>query len=469
VQNSDHPRIRDLAQPRYRPLVRPLQQFLGTESAGGILLLIGAAAALFWVNAPFGDTYEDFWHTHVVVDLDIIRIDESLVHWVNDAAMAIFFFVVGMEIKREFAAGELANRRSAMLPVFAALGGMIAPAAIYFAINARAGGEALDGWGIPMATDIAFAVGILTLVKGVPLGLKVFLLALAIVDDLGAIAVIAIFYTDDLSLPWLLGGIAMLGVVLAMNRLGVRDVFLYLIAGGITWLMVFESGVHATVAGVALGLITPVRPLIDRETFASISQELVSHVSERDTRTADEAADELSALRELEELARESQPVLERLEHALHPWTSYVIIPVFALANASVAISGDAIGDAAGSSVTLGIIAGLAIGKPLGIFTFSWLAVRAGIASLPSGTSWSQLFAVGQIAGIGFTVSLFISGLAFTDPQIIDESKIGILTASVISAGLGLAALRLVSRSPGSDEPAVKRERPAGAQEQVAR
>ncbi|HXK33887.1 MAG TPA: Na+/H+ antiporter NhaA [Dehalococcoidia bacterium] len=461
--------MRDLAQPRYRPLVRPLQEFLSTESAGGILLLIGAAAALIWVNAPFGDTYEDFWHTRIVVDLDAIRIDESLVHWVNDAAMAVFFFVVGMEIKREFVAGELANRRSAMLPICAALGGMIAPAAIYFAINAGSGGESLDGWGIPMATDIAFAVGILTLVKGVPLGLKVFLLALAIVDDLGAIAVIAIFYTDDLSLPWLLGGIGMLGVVLAMNRLGVRDVFLYLIAGVVTWLMVYESGVHATVAGVALGLITPLRPLIDRATFASTSQELISHVSRRDTRTPDEAADELSALRELEELSRESQPVLERLEHALHPWTSYIIIPIFALANAGVAVSGDAIGDAAGSTVTLGVIAGLAIGKPLGIFAFGWVAVRAGIASLPSGTSWRQFLAVGQIAGIGFTVSLFISGLAFTDPEIIDASKIGILTASAISAAVGLIALRIVSRSPGGDGAAAKREPAAAGRARDAR
>lgn len=443
--------------------------FLSTESAGGILLLIGAASALLWANAPFGETYEDFWHAHIIVDLNVIRIDESLVHWVNDAAMAIFFFVVGMEIKREFVTGELAERKSAMLPICAAAGGMVMPAVIYVAINAGTGGESLDGWGIPMATDIAFAVGVLTLVKGLPLGLKVFLLALAIVDDLGAIAVIAIFYTDDLSLPWLLAAVGMLGIVLAMNRLGVRDIFLYLIAGGITWLAVYESGVHATIAGVALGLITPVRPLIDRATFTAAGSELISHVSSLGTRSTEEAADELSALRDLEELARESQPVLERLEHSLHPWTSYVIIPVFALANAGVAVSGDAIADAASSTVTLGIIAGLAFGKPAGIFIFSFVAVRAGIASLPQGTSWWQLLAVGQIAGIGFTVSLFISGLAFTDPGIIDASKIGILTASLISAAVGIVALRLASGGPPeahgavTHAPADGRGAPAGA------
>ena len=389
-----------------RRLVRPLQEFLATETAGGALLLAAAAAAIAWANAPFGDTYFDFWAARLNIDLGAVAIDEALVSWVNDALMAVFFFVVGLEIKRELTRGELAERRKAALPAIAAVGGMLAPALIFLAINL--GGDGERGWGIPMATDIAFAVGVLTLAGArVPLSLKVFLLALAIVDDLGAIAVIALFYTDDLALPWLAAAIALFAMTYVLARLGVRHIFIFAAIGLVAWLAVYESGIHATIAGVMMGLLIP----------------------------SGDSGGEAS--------------VLMRLEHVLHPWTSFVIVPIFALANAGIVLDGGIVRDAAASPVSLGVALGLMLGKPIGIVLFAFAAVKLGVASLPDGVRWPQVAAVGMVAGIGFTVSLFIAPLAFSDTGLVDEAKLGVLAGSMLIGIAGLVALRLLPPASG--------------------
>jgi len=389
-----------------RRLVRPLQEFLATETAGGALLLAAAAAAIVWANAPFGDTYFDFWAARLNIDLGAVAIDEALVSWVNDALMAVFFFVVGLEIKRELTRGELAERRKAALPAIAAVGGMLAPALIFLAINL--GGDGERGWGIPMATDIAFAVGVLTLAGArVPLSLKVFLLALAIVDDLGAIAVIALFYTDDLALPWLAAAIALFAMTYVLARLGVRHIFIFAAIGLVAWLAVYESGIHATIAGVMMGLLIP----------------------------SGDSGGEAS--------------VLMRLEHVLHPWTSFVIVPIFALANAGIVLDGGIVRDAASSPVSLGVALGLMLGKPIGIVLFAFAAVKLGVASLPDGVRWPQVAAVGMVAGIGFTVSLFIAPLAFSDTGLVDEAKLGVLAGSMLIGIAGLVALRLLPPASG--------------------
>jgi NhaA family Na+:H+ antiporter len=393
-------------------LVRPLQEFLSTETAGGVLLLAAAAAALIWANAPLGNSYEDFWHTRVALELRVVALDLPLVKWVNDGLMAVFFFVVGLEIKREVLRGELADARRAALPVAAAVGGMIVPALIYVAFNA--GGDGSHGWGIPMATDIAFAVGVLALLgRRIPLSLKVFLLALAIVDDLGAIGVIAVFYTDDVSPGWLAAAAGVFALVFVLGRMRVRALWVYVAAGAVAWLAVHESGVHATIAGVAMGLLTPI--------------------------------DGTLGPRDAETLARDSRPVLERLEHLLHPWASYAIVPIFALANAGVSLGGGALRDAASAPVSLGVAAGLVLGKPLGITLASLLAVRSGLATLPRGVSWPQIVGVSMVGGIGFTVSLFISDLAFTATPLADEAKIGILAGSALMGAAGFLVLRRAS------------------------
>jgi len=424
--------------------VRPLEEFLSTETLGGILLLVAAMAALVWANAP-GDSYHDFWSSHIVIDLDIASIDLDLAGWVNDALMAIFFFVVGLEIKRELLRGELADVRRAALPVAAALGGMIAPALLYLALNAGTEGE--RGWGVPMATDIAFAIGVMALLgRRVPVSLKVFLLALAIADDLGAIAVIAVFYTEQLSLSWLVFALALLALTYVLGRTGVRDVIIYVGIGAVVWIAVHESGVHATIAGVALGLMTPISPFFGQRQLSSSALELLVQARQAEHRGGAGDDDRNAALRDLEELARETQPILDRLEHALHPWTSYVIVPIFALANAGIELSGGAISDAATSRVTGGVALGLMFGKPIGIFVFSWLAVRAGIAALPAGVTWLHVLGAGLIAGIGFTVSIFVSNLAFTDPALVEDAKIGILGGSALMGVVGLAALYVITK-----------------------
>jgi NhaA family Na+:H+ antiporter len=414
-------------------LRQPLERIIHLENISGIALILAAAVAIVLANSPAGDSVDHFWHTRLEVSAGSISIDETLGHWVNDGLMTVFFLVAGLEIKREMVTGDLREPRKAALPVVGALGGMIVPAVLYLAVS---GAEGRSGWGIPMATDIAFAVGVLTLLGNrVPSPLKVFLLTLAIADDLGAIVVIAVFYTSSLDLAALALAGAGLAVIVVLRWAGVWWIPVYVLLGTGVWLATFESGVHATLAGVACGLLAPARP------HRPSSTEVLA--------TPD------STLHELQEIlfdARETVSVADRLIHSLHPWTALFIIPVFALANAGVAMSGGALGEAATSPISQGIVVGLVVGKPVGIAAASWLAVRLRLAQLPDRVSWRQLVGVAALGGIGFTVSLFITELAFDSETVIAEAKVGVLFASTLASVIGTAML-ITSAGPGASGP----------------
>lgn len=417
-------------------LVRPFQEFAARETSGGILLLAGTVAALVWANSPWAHHYTALWHTPLTVGLGSFNLSKELHFWVNDALMAVFFFVVGLEIKRQLLAGELASPRQAALPIVAALGGVVVPAILYTTLNAS--GPGARGWGIPMATDIAFVIGVMALLGDrVPLGLKVFLTALAIVDDIAAVLVIAVFYTADLA--WGALGVAALCllVALAANRLGVRHPLPYALIGAVLWVTVVQSGIHATIAGVFLAFMIPSRTAINQRDFLRHGRAVLDHF-ERSSQT--EPMDILSdieqqtAVEALEDACEKVQPPLHRLEQGLHPWVTFLIMPLFALANAGVSLSGD-LGKVVAQPITFGVVLGLVLGKPIGITLASWLAVRMGLASLPEGVSWRHIHGAGWLGGIGFTMSLFMAGLAFTDDAHLTAAKLGILMAS-LSAGI---------------------------------
>lgn len=399
-----------------RRVVRPIQAFVAVEASGGLVLLAATAAALAWANSPWGGQYTSFWAHHISIDFARFAIHMDFEHAVNDGLMAIFFFVVSLEIKRELLRGELASVRTAMLPVAAAFGGMVVPAFIFFAWNT--GGTGSHGWGIPMATDIAFALGVLALLgRRVPFSLKVFMLALAIVDDLGAILVIALFYSNQINLQ-AVGWAVLLVVALALLlRLRLRFKPLYFVVALVLWLAVYKSGIHATVAGVILGALTPAGP-----------------------RAAPEADDGA--------MGAVAESPLDRLERLLHPWVSFVIVPLFALANAGLELSGGLLRDASTSHVTLGVAMGLVVGKPIGVVLASWLAIRFGGAHLPDGMTHQHLFGGGLLAGIGFTVSLFITGLAFSNASLTADAKAGIFAASLVAGVLGCGWLVFVAKAP---------------------
>jgi Na+:H+ antiporter, NhaA family len=420
----------DRAVPRL--VARPLREFLDTEVAGGVALLAAAAIALIWANSPWSDSYESFLTAELSLGVGSYEIVGDLQHWVNDALMVLFFFVVGLEVKRELSLGELSDPKKAAFPSVAALGGMIVPALIYTSFNL--GGDGSAGWGIPMATDIAFAVGVLTLFGSrIHPSLRVFLLSLAVADDVGAIVVIALFYTSDLNAVALLAAVGLLGVVAVLRALRVIWIPLYVVVGIAVWLATYESGVHATIAGVALGLMTPVHPSRDPSEDASGSLD------------PDPEGEGFApaAVRAWRLRAQERVAVGEYLEHALHPWTSFVVVPIFALANAGVSLRGDDVSNALSSPVTMGVVVGLVVGKLAGISLFAYAAQRIGFAEVPEGVPGRQILGAAAIAGIGFTVSLFIAELAFDEAVFIDEAKIGILAASVVAAGLGALVLGL--------------------------
>ncbi len=425
--------------------VRPLNRFISIESAGGIVLLVAAVVALLWANAPFGESYENFWETHFDFSFAGIHLEESLRKLVNDGFMAIFFFVVGLEIKRELVTGDLRYPKAAALPAIAALGGMIVPALLYLSFNG--GGEASQGWGIPVATDIAFSVGVVSLLgRRVPVGAKLFLLALAIVDDIGAIAVIAIFYTDTLYFGYLGAAIGGLVAVSVAARAGIRSMMFYVPVAIATWYFLLESGVHATLAGVALGMLTPVRSMYtDREFHDRTSRILARHDLGGSTPRAAERLDH-DAL-EVSMIARESVSPLSRLEALLHPWSSFVIVPIFALANAGVRFAGMDLSEAVTHPVSLGVMIGLSLGKIVGISLFSWLAVRLRLGVLPRFAGWTHIVGLAAIAGIGFTVSLFVTGLAFDSALLADRAKIGIFVGSFASGVVGYLILRSIRPS----------------------
>jgi NhaA family Na+:H+ antiporter len=412
-----------------------MQRFLGIEAAGGVLLMVATVVAMVWANSPWSSSYTDLWNTEINLSLgNLLTLEHqghplTLSQFVNDVLMVIFFFVVGLEIKRELVMGELREFRAALLPAAAALGGMVVPALVYFALNSS--GDASAGWGIPMATDIAFAVGVLSLLgPRIPTSLKIFLLTLAIVDDIGAILVIAIFYTEKLAAEWLLLAFAVAVVVRLLTKARVWYTPIYAVLGTVMWYAIFESGVHATIAGVVMGLLAPAKPLIEEDHHVVAFQR--SGVTDVDAHSLRRMAFEIS----------ETVPVTERLENLLHPLTGFIILPLFALANAGIILSVDSITAAASSGITLGVSLGLVVGKIIGVSVFTLLAVRFGLCSLPAGASSRHVVGIAAMAGIGFTVSLFITGLAFSDPVLQDEAKIGILVASLVAALLGAFILR---------------------------
>ena len=423
-----------------RKVILPAQQFIHTETVGGIVLLAAALIALAWASSPWSPSYHHlFEEIYPALDFGVLEIRESLKHWINDGLMVTFFFVVGLEVKRELVCGELSSLKRAALPVVAALGGMLVPAAIYYAINFS--GDGADGWGVPMATDIAFALGVLALAGDrVPMQARVLLLALAAVDDIGAILVIAIFYSTEISVPWLVASALLIAGVVGLRSIGMRDIKFYLIGAFAVWVAVLESGVHATIAGVALGLLTPSGAMFSMEKFRDELGKIVDRFQRAFDRGDKEEAE--VEVGKLEALTVESEAPLDRRMRLTHPWSAFFVLPLFALANAGVELSMDALSDASTSMVAIGIVAGLIGGKLLGILGFSALAVRMGFASLPQNVTWRHVAGVAMTAGIGFTVSLFITELAFTDEQMVKQAKIGIVAASAVAGLAGLALLR---------------------------
>ncbi|MBE7464973.1 MAG: Na+/H+ antiporter NhaA [Planctomycetes bacterium] len=412
-------------------LTEPLARFLHIQAASGIVLLAFTLLALFLANSEWAEPFLGFWKTKLGFKVGSFEFTHSLKHWINDGLMTIFFFVVGLEVKREMAVGELRELRQASLPIAAAIGGMLAPAGLYLAF--QAGEPGADGWGIPMATDIAFVVGCLALLGDrVPHGLRILMLSLAIVDDIGAILVIAIGYSGALDLVALaLGGAGIAGV-LAMQRLGVRSVGLYAIVGVGIWFAFHESGIHATIAGVILGVLTPVRRWVSPGLWTDTAGEAMRFLRGDD---AAEAQRRL-VLERLERATREARSPQERLEQALHPWVSFVIMPLFAFANAGVPVQLGAFGE----PIAVAVMVGLGVGKPVGVVLACFLAVKLGLARLPERVTWSAVVAGGFLAGIGFTMALFIAGLALNE-ELLDTAKIGILGGSALSAVVGMALL----------------------------
>jgi NhaA family Na+:H+ antiporter len=423
------------------------RQFTRFQSSGGILLILATLLALVWANSAWRDSYFALWDTYLKISLGDLVLKETLLHWVNDGLMVIFFFLVGLEIKREVLVGELASARKATLPLMAAVGGMLLPAAIYLLFNMEGPGQ--SGWGIPMATDIAFLLGILTLLGSrVPVSLKIFFTALAIADDLGAVLVIAVFYSSEIS--WIALGVAavFLAALIVLNRLSVRRPLPYVILGFGLWLAFLQSGIHPTIAGVLLALTIPATTHVRSEAFLA---QCSAALGGMDASKGAETRRQQAAAQALETIAERIQSPLQRLERSLNPWVAYLIVPIFALANAGVYFGGR-FTDALVQPVAIGIIAGLLLGKPLGIMFFSWIAVKFGIADLPHDVSWTQLFAASWLAGIGFTMSLFIASSAFSGVQL-DVAKVGILVASILASAVGAGLLLVTStRKEGASD-----------------
>lgn len=421
------------------------QRFTDLAVSGGILLFLFTILALILSNSSLSDQYLAFWSKDFALIVGGFELRESLLHIVNDGLMAIFFFVVGLEIKREVLIGELSERKKAMLPVFAAIGGIVVPTTIYVLIN-WGNAEKLAGWAIPMATDIAFLLVILTFFdKRIPASLRIFFSALAIVDDLAAILVISIFYTDQLEFAFLGAGLSIVAILFVINRFRIYSSLPYLVLGLVLWYMFLESGIHPTIAGVILAFTIPTREPPDTKILIAQCNTLMI-----DPHLGDFTEDSLrhAALQTLETITERLQSPSQRLEHDVQPWTVYLILPIFALANAGISLSGTT-SSLLTSSVTLGIILGLVIGKPLGIILFAWIAVKLNVAQLPGQVSWKDIFAISWLAGIGFTMSLFIAGIAFEDETLASEAKIGILIASAIAALLGLIIGLLLTKQIG--------------------
>lgn len=426
------------------PPLTPIQEFFKTESSSGILLLVTTIFALLLANSPFAEGYFQLFQTQFSVNIGAFSIDKPLLLWINDGLMAIFFLLIGLEIKREIKYGELSTFRSALMPLVAAVGGALIPGIIYFMFNA--GTDFEQGWAIAIATDIAFAIGILSLLGSrVPIWAKVFLTAVAVVDDLIAVLVIALFYTSSInaSALWIAGGCIV--ILLALNFANVRSLGLYLLVGVLLWVAVLKSGVHATVAGVILGLTIPANRLKSLEVIKEQAKKSVQLFSHALTHEHDESRE--TALNYMEDVVVESESPLHRLEHKLHPWVAFGIIPIFAFANAGVSINGNLITEAFASPLTWGIMVGLFVGKQVGIFSASYLMKLLGLNTFPEekGT-WKMVYGLACLSGVGFTMSLFITGLSFSSAALIEFSKVGIILGSLLSGVVGYLVLRSTIR-----------------------
>jgi NhaA family Na+:H+ antiporter len=428
------------------------QEFVHLEATGGILLILMTAFALVWANSPWAESYFSLWQKKMTFGFGSWALSKSLILWINDGLMAIFFFVVGLEIKREVLAGELASLRRAALPLAAAVGGMAAPALIYTLVNA--GTEGASGWGIPMATDIAFTLGVLALLgTRAPLALKVFVTALAIVDDIGAVLVIALFYTSEIAWASLAAAGVIMLLLVALNLVGVSKPLPYAVLGVGLWLAFLYSGVHATIAGVLLAMTIPARTKVDTVSFLAMSRAALQDYEDACCEEGLIAERGKQAAARILELASESvESPLQRLEHQLHPWVIYVIMPIFALANAGVALVGQDLLAAFSNPVSLGIVIGLVVGKSAGIGLFSWLAVRFGLAELPQDVSMRHILGAGFLAGIGFTMSLFIANLAFPSDALLAVAKVGILSGSLIAGLVGAGMIRSLPNTSNRKE-----------------
>ncbi|WP_437640525.1 Na+/H+ antiporter NhaA [Sorangium sp. So ce854] len=421
----------------------PLERFLHVQAASGIVLLIAAVVALAWANSPWGDAYDHLWHVPLTIGVGSFVFTQSLHFWINEGLMTIFFFVVGLEIRREMYEGELSDLKRAALPIAAAVGGMVAPALLYLSFNAAP--VSRHGWGVPMATDIAFAVGVLALLgKRVPPALRVLLLALAIIDDIGAIIVIALFYSSGVSWSGLLVATAGALAVLVLQRFGVRRPLAYVAPGAVLWFGMLRAGVHPTIAGVAVGLLTPVRSWFGSQGFLATARDVVDEVGAIARRESYKIDDLLTPLQRIRTAQREALPPVVRLQAALHPWVAFGIMPLFAFANAGVRVDSSSLDHVAAGTILLGVTVGLVVGKPLGVFLASFAMVRLGVCALPRGVGWAGVGVVGCVAGIGFTMAIFIAGLAFNDAAMLAAAKLGVLLASAVAAVVGLAVGRLM-------------------------
>lgn len=425
-------------------LIQPVNRFIHLEYTSGIVLFLGVVTALIWVNSPFSESYHHIWDIEFSFGFDRHVLSHPLHLWINDGLMAIFFFVIGLELKREFIAGELSTLSKAALPMFAALGGMLVPAAIYIAFNYGTAGE--HGWGIPMATDIAFALALLSIAgKHIPASIKVFLSALAVADDLGAVLVIAFFYSAGIVWLPLLIGLGFLVILAIGNFLGVRSSAFYLLIGFGVWVGFLLSGVHPTIAGVLVAFTIPARTKINEKLYSTRLRELSAEFDrEIPNKNSLTTPKQHVTIEHVKTLSLAAQTPLQKIETALHPWVAFVIMPLFALANAGIVIGADFFSLLI-NPVSIGVSLGLVIGKFMGVLLFTWVMVKTGWASLPYGATWKHIMGVALLAGIGFTMSLFVSALAFHQAQMIDQAKYGILLASLIAGIAGIIVLKAQS------------------------
>ena len=446
------------ARRRITNFVHPVQEFIQTESASAILLMLAAVVALVWANSPWHHEYEELLATHLSVDLAFWAVEGSLHFWVNEVAMVLFFFVIGLEIKREITIGELSDPRVMAAPVAGALGGMLLPLGIFLLITQ--GAEAREGWAIPMATDVAFALGIATLFASrVPIGLRAMLLTFVIVDDIGTVAVVAVFYSSDVQIDQLVLTVSLVALMLVLYRLGIRNMLLFFAFGIVAWGAILNSGVHPTTLGALLGFLTPWRPPVSLDGFVRTARQLLERFRAGDEEPESPLGHDqvVDSLLSLSDLSSKAVPHVDRLEHNLHPWVAFLVVPAFALANAGVHLDPGGLNEAFTSTVTWGVLIGLVVGKPVGLFVATWIAVVLG-ATRPTGVTWRGVAAIGLVAGIGFTVALFVADLAYVDAELLRQSKIGILAAFAVAGPLGFLGFLLLpkvtrtGRTPGQAE-----------------